>query len=101
MKFNLAMITGAALLLSAGTVSAQTTIVETTGAAPPDDVVTYVQRERIPSVPVDGEVVVGYPVPRTVELRAIPSNDHFSYAVINDHRVIVEPQSRRVIRVIE
>jgi hypothetical protein len=101
MKFNLATITGAALLLSAGAVSAQTTIVETTGAAPPDEVVTYVQRERIPSVAVDGEVMVGYPVPRSVELRPIPSDRHFSYAIINDRRVIVEPDTRRVIRVIE
>ncbi len=101
MKFNLAIITGAALLLSAGVASAQTTVIETTGAAVPDDVVTYVERERVPSVAVDGEIVVGYPVPRTVELRPIPSNRHFSYAIINDRRVIVEPETRRVIRVIE
>ncbi|HEX5509647.1 MAG TPA: DUF1236 domain-containing protein, partial [Pseudolabrys sp.] len=64
-------------------------------------VVTYVERERIPSVAVDGEVVVGYPVPRTVELRPIPRDRHYSYAIINDRRVIVEPETRRVIRVIE
>ncbi len=28
--------------------AAQTTVIETTGAAPPDEVVTYVQRERVP-----------------------------------------------------
>ncbi|HEX5507839.1 MAG TPA: DUF1236 domain-containing protein, partial [Pseudolabrys sp.] len=84
MKSKIAIITGAALLLSAGAATAQTTIVETRGAAVPDDVVTYVERERIPSVAVDGEVVVGYPVPRTVELRPIPRDRHYSYAIIND-----------------
>ena len=101
MNSKIAIITGAALLLSTGMAAAQTTIIETTSTAIPDDVVTYVERERVPSVTVDGEVVVGYPVPRTVELRPIPSDHHYSYAIINDRRVIVEPETRRVIRVIE
>lgn len=101
-KFNLSSIAGAALLLTAaGSASAQTTIVETTGVLPPDEVVTYVQRERIPSVQAPGEVVIGYTVPSTIELRTVPQYQSYSYAIINDRRVIVEPSTRRVIRVID
>ena len=83
-------------------VTAQTTtIIETTGAAPPDEVVTYVQRERVPSVRVESEVRVGSTLPGTVELRTIPRHDTYGYAVVNERRVIVEPRTRRVIRIVE
>ena len=81
--------------------TAQTTIIETTGAAPPDEVVTYVQRERVPSVRVEREVTVGSTLPDTIELRTIPRHDTYGYAVVNERRVIVEPRTRRVIRIIE
>jgi hypothetical protein len=102
-KVVLATFAGGCLLASAATGLAQstTTIVETTGAAPPDEVVTYVQRERVPSVRVDGDVTVGYAVPSNVELRTIPNHSRYSYTVINDRRVLVEPSTRKVIRVIE
>ena len=100
-KLHLATIAGAALLLSASAASAQTTIVETTGVAPPDEVVTYVQRESVPSIAVEGDIAVGYMVPPAVELRTIPSSRAYSYTVLNNRRVIVEPRTRRVIRVVE
>jgi hypothetical protein len=101
-KVVLATFAGGCLLASAATGFAQsTTVIETTGAAPPDEVVTYVQRERAPSVRVEGDVRVGYALPSSVELRTIPSHKDYSYAVVNDRRVIVEPSSRKVIRVIE
>jgi hypothetical protein len=81
--------------------TAQTAVIETTGAAPPDEVVTYVRRESIPSVRVDGSVGVGFTLPGAVELRTIPRHDDYSYAIVNDRRVIVEPRTRRVIRVID
>ena len=93
-------LTAAAILLPA-TAGAQTTIIETTGAAPPDEVITYVQRERGPSVRLEGDIGVGFALPGTVELRTIPRHDGYGYAIINDRRVIVEPRTRKVIRVIE
>ncbi|MGH2248683.1 DUF1236 domain-containing protein, partial [Enterococcus faecalis] len=39
--------------------------------------------------------------PEYVELRPVPSHTEYRYAVVNDRRVIVEPRTRRVIRVIE
>jgi uncharacterized protein DUF1236 len=81
--------------------SAQTTVIETTGAAPPDEVVTYVRRESVPSVRVEGDIGVGYVLPGTVQMRTIPRHEQYNYAVINDRRVIVEPRTRKVIRIIE
>lgn len=54
-----------------------------------------------PSVVVKERVVVGEPLPDYVELRPVPSHTEYRYAVVNDRRVIVEPRTRRVIRVIE
>jgi hypothetical protein len=54
-----------------------------------------------PSVVVKERVVVGEPLPEYVELRPVPSHTEYRYAVVNDRRVIVEPRTRRVIRVIE
>ena len=54
-----------------------------------------------PSVVVKERVVVSEPLPDYVELRPVPSHTEYHYAVVNDRRVIVEPRTRRVIRVIE
>jgi hypothetical protein len=70
-------------------------------AEPPNDVVTYVQREEIPSVAVREHVVVGQPLPATVELRSVPQHTEYRYAVVNNQRVIVEPKSRKVIKIIQ
>ena len=50
-----------------------------------------------PSVVVRERVVVGEPLPPTVELRPVP----YRYAVVNDRRVIVEPRTRKVIKIID
>jgi hypothetical protein len=88
------------LLFGAVTIGNAETIVETTGVAPPDEVVTYVERERVPSVRVEGDVTTGYALPDTVEIRTIPRHQQYGYAVINERRVIVDPGSRKVIRVL-
>jgi hypothetical protein len=67
---------------------------------PPAPVREYVVRESVPSVRVERQVVVGEPLPETVELRRVPDYE-YSYAVVNDRRVIVEPGTRRVIEVID
>jgi hypothetical protein len=72
-----------------------------TAVEPPAEVRTYVTREKVPSVRVTERVVVGEPLPATVELRPIPSHKEYVYAVVNDQRVIVEPRSRKVIQIIE
>src|SRR5690348_12154627 len=69
----------------------------------PPPVVTYVEREDTPSVEVREveHVRVGTVLPDTVVLHEIPKYRTYRYAVINHERVIVEPRTRKVIKVIE
>jgi uncharacterized protein DUF1236 len=67
----------------------------------PADVLTFATRERVPSVTVQEEVVVGRPVAKQVQLRTIPKHKEYRFAVINNKRVIVEPKTRRIIQIIE
>jgi len=53
------------------------------------------------SVVVRERVVVGEALPPSVELRVVPNHTEYRYAVVNDRRVIVEPRTRKVIRVID
>jgi hypothetical protein len=69
---------------------------------PPREVVSYVQEQPIQqSAVVQQQVVVGKPVPETVVLTPIPSNPKYAYTVVNQQRVIVEPETRRVVQVIQ
>jgi hypothetical protein len=65
----------------------------------PAAVLGAVPRDR--SVVVEDRVVVGEPLPATVELRPVPSHTEYRYAVVNDRRVIVEPRTRKVIKIID
>jgi len=65
----------------------------------PNAVINSIPRDR--SVVVREEVVVGEPLPPTVELRPVPRHTEYRYAVVNDRRVIVEPRTRRVIRILD
>ncbi|MFD1702699.1 DUF1236 domain-containing protein [Methylopila henanensis] len=67
--------------------------------APPKQVRTYVVQEQRPSVVYEGEVVVGKPLPETVEVYRVPDSD-YSYTIVNDKRYIVD-QDRQVIEVVE
>ncbi|WFU38379.1 DUF1236 domain-containing protein [Bradyrhizobium sp. CB82] len=53
------------------------------------------------SVVVHEHVVVGEPLPPTVVLHPVPNYREYDYAVVNDRRVIVEPRTRKVIRIID
>jgi len=66
----------------------------------PNAVITSIPRDER-SVVVQERVVVGEPLPPSVELRTVPNHREYSYAVVNDRRVIVEPRTRKVIRVID
>ena len=67
----------------------------------PNAVITSIQGERVPSVTVRERIVVGEPLPETVELRAVPQYSEYRYAVVNDRRVIVDPRTRRVVKIID
>jgi hypothetical protein len=77
------------------------------GALSQDDSVRvrqYVVREHRPSVRVQDRVVVGEPLPQSVELYPVPADvgvrTEYRYSVVNDRTVLVDPRTRRVIQVI-
>lgn len=67
--------------------------------APPEEVVTYVEQNRIDPVYLEGEVVVGAGLPETVEIREIPDYE-YRYVYVNGQPVLVEPESRRIVYVV-
>src|ERR1700704_7038919 len=60
----------------------------------PNAVITSIQGERAPSVTVRERVVVGEPLPPTVELRPVPNYTQYRYAVVNDRRGIRQARAR-------
>ncbi|MBP1848750.1 DUF1236 domain-containing protein [Rhizobium halophytocola] len=76
-------------------------IAGTAVAPPPQKVVTYVQEQPVPAQPivVQQQVAVGQPLPQTVALTPIPQDPTYSYAVVNNQRVIVDPQTYVVVGV--
>lgn len=77
-------------------------IVGTAIDPPPRRVVTYVQEQPMPAEPVmlRERIVVGKPLPESVAVMAVPDNPKYGYAIVNHERVIVEPSSRKVVRII-
>ena len=67
----------------------------------PNAVITSIEAERAPSVVVRERVVVGEPLPDTVVLRPVPNYTQYRYAVVNERRVIVEPRTRKIIKIID
>ena len=67
----------------------------------PDTVTTYVTEQPVDDAMVDVDVSVGTTLPDTVVVKEIPDNDDYAYAVVNKKRVIVEPSTKKVIKIIE
>jgi hypothetical protein len=103
-----------AVLLSTGATYAQTTV--TTGAAPAGTVVIepqtqtrihqYVIEKHPAPVELRAQVAVGATLPADVELQAVPADwgptvAKYRYVYSNDHVMLVEPSSRRVVQIVE
>ncbi|MBB3136399.1 hypothetical protein FHS26_004153 [Rhizobium pisi] len=100
------MMAAAAVLTISSAAFAQSTVIVTDPAATgsvvlPGEVRTYVMEQNTPSVVYDGDIVVGTTLPDTVEVHTVPNVDGYAYTVVNNRRVIVEPQTHRVIQVLE
>ncbi|CAN7162377.1 DUF1236 domain-containing protein [Pararhizobium sp. LjRoot255] len=67
----------------------------------PGEVRTYVLERPIPSVAYEGAIVVGQPLPDTIQLHLVDGHPEYAYTVVNQRRVIVNPQNRTVIQVLE
>ena len=109
MRNRLILASAAALLtLSASAYAQSTVIVEETDPVTtestvvvPGEVRTYVMEQEVPSVAYEGDVVVGKVIPDTVEVHTIDGHADYAYTVVNEKRVIVNPQTRTVVQVLE
>jgi hypothetical protein len=50
---------------------------------------------------IDRSVAIGEALPETVQTHPIPQHETYRYAVVNNHRVIVDATSRKVVYVIQ
>jgi len=94
----------------AGTTTKTTTT--TTWTVRPEErtvIHNYVVKEKIPSETVKEEVVVGAPVPTDVELQpvpeeiytSVPETRRYEYFDWNGRMVFVDPDSRKVVQIID
>jgi Protein of unknown function (DUF1236) len=65
----------------------------------------YVVRERVPSYRYSNEFVVGAVLPESgVTYYDVPAEYHvtgYRYTYVNDHPVLVDPHSRRIVQIID
>lgn len=68
----------------------------------PDDVDSYVAEQPFDdSATYEEEFGVGDTLPESVIIREVPAHDDYGVAVVNRQRVVVEPRTRRVIKIYE
>ncbi len=60
-----------------------------------------VRQKSQPDNRVEWGTSLGETLPETVELHPIPRHETYRYAVMNDHRVIVDAASRKVVYIIK
>lgn len=102
---NLGLIAAAALFASSAAfaqVSAQVTI----GQPEQTRIKEYVVKEKVKPTMIKEKVTVGATLPADVELRTAPSDwgasvSKYSYVYTDNHVVLVEPSSRRIVHIIE
>ncbi len=76
-------------------------VAQTATVTVPGEVRTYVLEQKTPSVTFEGDLAVGTMLPDTVEIHTIPDQPDYSYVVVNDKRVLVNPKTRAVVEIVE
>jgi uncharacterized protein YraI len=66
--------------------------------APPETVQTYIEANPVDTVQLQGDVVVGATLPRSVAVRTIPDYQ-YSYVQVNGRPVLVDPVTHRIVYV--
>ena len=108
------LMTAAAALISTGAM-AQSTVVTTTGAGPaavqiePEHrtkIHTYVVEHKIRPVETGEHIIVGSPVPRGVELEAVPTEwgpslTKYRYVYSGNRVMLVDPETRTVVQEVD
>ena len=99
MKMRLSTVAAGFLLLAGvGAASAQDVIIE-----PEQETVIreYVEKQPLASVKIPGvELNIGSTLPDTVELHEVPDVE-YRYVVVDDRTVVVDPGTRKIVKIIE
>jgi hypothetical protein len=66
---------------------------------------TYAAAQRSPSIRTAEPVAVGQPAPRSARLAPVPASvglrNPYSYTIVNERTVLVDPRTRQVVKIIE
>jgi hypothetical protein len=66
---------------------------------------TYVAAQRSPSIQIAEPVTVGQPAPSRARLSPLPATiglrNPYSYTVVNDRTVLVDPRTREIVEIVE
>ncbi|MBZ9703774.1 MULTISPECIES: DUF1236 domain-containing protein [unclassified Mesorhizobium] len=92
------VVVGFLLLAGIGAAAAQDVVIQ-----PQDETVIqeYVKKQPLASVKIPGvELNVGTALPDTVELHEIP-NVKYRYVVVDNHTVVVDPGTRKIVKIIQ
>ncbi|TPK80048.1 DUF1236 domain-containing protein [Mesorhizobium sp. B2-4-12] len=98
MRMHLAAAAAALLLAGIGAAAAEDVVIQ-----PEQETVIkeYVKKQPLASVKVPGvELNVGTALPDTVELHEVP-NVKYRYTVIDNRTVVVDPGTRKIVKVIQ
>ncbi|MCP9233286.1 DUF1236 domain-containing protein [Mesorhizobium sp. LMG 17147] len=99
MKMHLSTaVAGFLLLAGVGAVAAQDVVIE-----PEQETVIkeYVKKQPLASVKIPGvELNIGSTLPDTVELHEVP-NVKYRYVVVDNRTVVVDPGTRKIVKIIE
>jgi Protein of unknown function (DUF1236) len=114
MRNRLILSAAATLLTLSASAYAQETVIIQQAPAPapaqvmapqtvviPGEVRTYVMQQEVQSVPYEGDVLIGRVIDDPVELYPVDGYDGYSYTVVNERRVIVDPQTRAVVQILD
>src|SRR5689334_22326055 len=114
MKRSLMAAVAAAAVIVSSSAFAQTSTTVTTGSAPAASITiapeqrtkikTYVTEHKVKPIAVKEKISVGATLPADVELLAVPSDwgpsfASYRYVYADNHVVLVEPSSRKIIQV--
>ncbi|MFD1983859.1 DUF1236 domain-containing protein [Mesorhizobium newzealandense] len=100
-KYLVSTVAGLALVAGVGASFAQDVVI----LKPEQQTVVreYIHKQKLASVSLLGvELNVGTALPDTVELHQIDVPDvRYKYTVVGDHAVLVDPDTRKVVQIIE
>jgi len=68
---------------------------------PPAEVKTYITTTEVAPVTHTGELIVGRPLPGTVQVYEVPKYEKYRWTFIDGKRVLIDTSSRNVVAIIE